>query len=877
MTLLKGRNFGLFIFVIAVMCMAWTQSIRAQIAASEDVGGWMQLSGTAIDVSINAQGQAYILDDKGTPWRWDAVEQRWRRMSNTFVRITAAEGNRPWAINRDGVVYRYNGLWWEDKDTDVADVAADAVGNVYISKYDGTIHKWNPLRSEWRKISGDAWRLALDASGNPWVVTGQGHIRSYDGEKWTSYPGMAVDVAIGGNGTAVIADAEGQVRVWSPQSHKWTLEPGVVDVSAVAATPNGKPWALSTGGRIMVKAHLVSPEKIKTEKGKAKEIHAKGIQAPVAVAGVPVPPSSQASVPQPSNPTPSAPQAEDANAPVEQASTPQAKGGSTQQTTGRNIGNTEVPTVGVSSASDSSTSSYTGKLTFVNTRKSAATLAIGADGSVFGLDTGGNVLRWSNDKERFDSFPGTLARIAVDSDGNPWGISALGRVFHHDGSSWKQIQNVTASDIAIGFDGSVIIADASDLLHKLNNAKRFFSPIKGSGASVAVASDGTPWTIRDDNLVQRCDAIPCKVYAQKAISIAAGPDGSIWVVSTDNHLMRLKATSTSFEKIQTPGHTPRKVAVGPNGYPWVVSTDKTALASAFFERDETNDSSLALSTTGNTTGSGETSSVSSSSTSAFTFSKNMKFDDVIDTGFKTVYDALVESDPDGVIWAYNYNQDSSEYSQIQYYDSRRKKFVDADTKLDAYLLQYFEVESEDLIWGVRDSDDTLFREKNGVVKQYTPHSSITNYNAMDLGPDGTLYVSISIGDSNRYLYYKSPDSEVFKRFSTYTNVRDVAVGPGDDIWIMGDNLQVMRWTGSKFEEPGNSTFNASSIAISKVDSTVYAKKNGTTDLYKWNATNKDFDKINNISVSTFDVDGDGRPWICCGSDSNDITVSKARD
>ncbi|MEQ9566785.1 MAG: tectonin domain-containing protein, partial [Pseudomonadales bacterium] len=70
-------------------------------------------------------------------------------------------------------------------------------------------------------------------------------------------------------------------------------------------------------------------------------------------------------------------------------------------------------------------------ITFVNTQKSASTLAIGRDGSVFGLDAAGNILRWSNTRKRFESFPGTLIRIAVDAQGNPWGISTLGRVFRH--------------------------------------------------------------------------------------------------------------------------------------------------------------------------------------------------------------------------------------------------------------------------------------------------------------------------------------------------------------------------------------------------------------------------------------------------------------
>ena len=137
-------------------------------------GAWLRMPGTAADISINADGQAYVVSPGGTPWRWDKVEQRWRRMSGRFVRIAAAEGNRPWAVDADGVVFHYNGLWWEDKDKGVGDVAADTNGNVYIAKTNGEIKKWYPLSSEWRPFEGSAKRIALDAVGQPWVVAADG-------------------------------------------------------------------------------------------------------------------------------------------------------------------------------------------------------------------------------------------------------------------------------------------------------------------------------------------------------------------------------------------------------------------------------------------------------------------------------------------------------------------------------------------------------------------------------------------------------------------------------------------------------------------------------------------------------------------------------
>lgn len=183
-----------------------------------------------------------------------------------FVRISAAEGNRPWAVSSEGVVYRYNGLWWENKDTDVVDVAADTLGNVYIAKVDGALKKWNPLRSEWRQVDGTAYRIALDMTGNPWAVARDGRVRSFDGKDWITLPGRATDIAIGGNNAVVIVDAEGQIRIWDPARRSWRIIAGVNGAKATAAAPDGGPWAVIEGGAIMATTLLVAPKRSKPKK-----------------------------------------------------------------------------------------------------------------------------------------------------------------------------------------------------------------------------------------------------------------------------------------------------------------------------------------------------------------------------------------------------------------------------------------------------------------------------------------------------------------------------------------------------------------------------------------------------------------------------------
>ncbi len=828
---------------------------------------WHRLAGTAVDININSQGQAYAVDPAGTPWRWDALEQRWRKMSGQFVRITAAEGNRPWAINAEGVVFRYNGLWWENKETGVADVAADALGNVFIAKTNGEIKKWNPLRSEWRPIEGKAARIALDSGGHPWVITGDGGIQSFDGSAWTVLPGRARDIAAGGSNTVVIADGEGLLRVWEPGPRRWRVIPGVNGVTAVAVAPDGGPWTIIQNGVIMATTLLISPEKIKTEEGSAQPVQAPSAQAAEMTVSPVVAPSAQAAsvVPAPLAAPPiqaqslaAAPQVAAAPATPSPVSVPPAPG--------QNAPASVAPATAVSSLIDPAAQTATGNITFINTRKTAADLAIGKDGSVFALDAGGNVLRWSNTRQRFESFPGTLARIAVDPAGNPWGVSALGRVFRHTGSQWKQIANATASDIAIGSDGTVIVSDANSRLYKLNDEMTQFSNIPGSGLFVAVAPDGVPWTIRSDNLVQRCVTSSCEILPQKATSIAIGPDGSVYVVSDQARLMRLKADGKSFEAISTQGHTPAKVAVGPNGYPWVANSDNIALASTYFVRDEGGDRTVAAATADDTSGTGATAAVVSVSTSSsFTFSKNMSFD-TYSPGFSSLSE--LTAGENGEFYVYGDNGGQLPDKILNKFNSTTKAFENTGYSFPENVSK-LDVDIDGAFWGLKGSKIYKLSSKGVLSKTYSM-SGLGTARDIATSADGTVYAIFG-----SRMYYLKPGTSVFTKFSN-DDVEKVAVGLAGDLWVLDSNFYIQQYTGSKFENrPLGQSLSANDLGAG-ADGTVYAAiSNGSTyDLKKWNATNKSFDKINNATADMLDVDPNGRPWYAYTSSSNDVKRGK---
>lgn len=834
---LRVEKMKLALVGLATLVFALGVINKVPVAAQEATAGpsapWMPLSGSVADITMNADGQAYAVGRDGTVWRWDRVEVRWRPMSGKMQRITAAEGNRPWAVSGDGTVFRYNGLWWENRADDVVDVAADTHGNVYVAKADGAIFKWYDLRSEWRPVSGRAVRLALDYEGMLWAVAPDGTVQSFDGENWRAWNGRARDIAAGGTGQVGIATPEGDIRLLSDTDKAWTRLTGINEVVSLLIAPDNAIWAVQGDGNLYTNKPVSSTED-EAENQKAKSISARSIAAEGIAVDVP-------SALLPSAQSIAAPTVSTQTAEVNEAEV-----------------NENEPTQDRGSAIDPASITADDPITFFDTNKSADRIAIGKDGSIFALDADGNVLRWSNSRRTFESFPGSLVRIAVDPEGVPWGISNLGRVFFHTGLQWEQVRNVTASNIAIGSDRTVVVADTSGALFEFNANSKRFNRIQGSGNDVAVSPEGVVWVINADGFVQRCETFPCKILPQKASDISIGPDGRVWIVSQQNRLMRLKEDGSTFEMVATLGRELRDVASGPNGLPWFVSTNGRVFASSYFERDESEDRMIAARSSGDTVGTGASESPVSDSPSAITFSKNMRFD-TLDNGDITSGEAWIEAGNDELVYAYS-TQTRSFYT----YDERRGTFVSKKTVLgtNSYEIEGFVVDSNGAIWtdvnhvGQSANLQGLYRDFDGSLRKYDdPCNMIED---IGIAPDDTLYVVCSFASGNNKLYRKPPNSLNFRQIQTNVNIEKVAVGRAQDIWVLDYDGYVRQWDGSNFVRRPRTGQEASAISVG-ADGSVYIRINN--DLAKWNSANQSFDKVNNVEVSHLTVDRTGRPWI----------------
>jgi len=818
---------------------------------------WTPIPGHAKDLSINAAAMAYAVGDDGVALRWRAVSQKWARMSGVFVRITAAEGNRPWGVTQDGNVMRFNGLWWEPKGDKAVDVAGDAVGNIYIARATGTVEKWEPLSQSWRPVPGQsARRIALDIRGKPWIVTPKGQIMRWEDGVWIAMPGIARDIALGADGSAVIVDGSGQLRKLRTAPVRWVPYEGITGVVAAGLTPNGGPWVALSDGRILATVLIRDQVPLTEEEEKAQTPHATVPQAPLAQAKPIIAPTITAGNVQATDS-----KATESTAPEAKAETPTAQsigtsgsgsgGGDTSDSNSKS-----VSPGGGGGTSDPAASTTNAKLEFVDTRGTAQQIAIGRDGSVFALDTSGGITRWSNTRRAFESFPGQLARIAVDSLGNPWGVTGVGRVFRHDGTAWVQVQGVTASDISIGGkDDIVLFANADGILSRFDKATGKTGNIPGLGVQVAAGPDGTPWTISKDHIAQRCDKSPCTPLFQLARSIAVGPDGTVFLVNTNDLLMRKRPSDKKFSQVLVPGHTPATVAVGPNGFPWVVTSTRKVLATRYFVRNEAGDRVLAQKSSGDTTGSGSTAAVvSSQSASAFTFTKNLKFDKYKSSDAEANMGMLsdVHAGHTGAVYI-------SGDTGVFKFNTKTEKFEALDKAFSNSSLADVGEDESGTLWALSSiAPARVYRLKGTQEKIYYVINSTDTRTPrnMAVAADGTVYVA-----AGAQLYKMEAGKTVFKQIES-DDIFFVHLGAGGDLWILNQASEVQQYTGSKFENrPKGTALKAQDMGVG-ADGSVYALDHTTSLLKKWNAANGRFDDVNiTQTMQNVTVTIEGRPWL----------------
>jgi sugar lactone lactonase YvrE len=199
-------------------------------------------------------------------------------------------------------------------------------------------------------------------------------------------------------------------------------------------------------------------------------------------------------------------------------------------------------------------------------------IAVGANGSIWGLNAAGQIYRYDPSTQSWDEIPGALSQIAVGADGDVWGINSSAQVYHFNAASetWTQIPGALAQ-IAVGYDGAVWGISPTQQIYRFNPGTQGWQQIPGSLKQIAVGADGDVWGINNagqiyhfNTLTQRWHNTPGSLA-----QIAVGSASNVWGLDATGSIWCFNAQTQAWDQI--PGQL-AQIAAGANGAVWGVNS-----------------------------------------------------------------------------------------------------------------------------------------------------------------------------------------------------------------------------------------------------------------------------------------------------------------
>jgi hypothetical protein len=232
--------------------------LQSSLIAGPD-GSWEAVVGSATDIAVGADGSVWSTGTTAAGPSMQAWNGRsWDEKGPGGVRVAVDSAGVPWIVDAAGAIQRWNGGGFDrllDRANDVAIGGAGSppyvIGSLPIAGGFGVFYWQDP---GWVQIPGGALRIAVDPSGQPWVVNDAGQILSFDFATvaWHLLPGVATDIAVGGEGSVWVVGtqaAPGGHLTYRWDGLKWEPFAGQGAV-AIAVGPDGNPWVVTDAGAI---------------------------------------------------------------------------------------------------------------------------------------------------------------------------------------------------------------------------------------------------------------------------------------------------------------------------------------------------------------------------------------------------------------------------------------------------------------------------------------------------------------------------------------------------------------------------------------------------------------------------------------------------
>lgn len=156
-------------------------------------------------------------------------------------------------------------------------------------------------------------------------------------------------------------------------------------------------------------------------------------------------------------------------------------------------------------------------------------IAVGADGSVWGINSSQQIYTWDATSQSWTNIPGSLTKIAVGSSNAVWGLNESGQIYDYVAGVWLTIPG-TLSQIAVGVDGDVWGLNSQSSVYHYDATSASFKQVSGALSQIAVGSAGSVYGINSAGSVVwynpgtgQFEFLPLGALS----TIAVGADGTI--------------------------------------------------------------------------------------------------------------------------------------------------------------------------------------------------------------------------------------------------------------------------------------------------------------------------------------------------------------
>ena len=100
----------------------------------------------------------------------ELLSTNWLQRGSLQAQDIAAGGGSVWATGKDQGIYKRENQQWVREPGAAVRIAVDGSGNPYVVNATHSIYRWNPSSKDWTQLDGAAYDVGVGFDGDLWVI-----------------------------------------------------------------------------------------------------------------------------------------------------------------------------------------------------------------------------------------------------------------------------------------------------------------------------------------------------------------------------------------------------------------------------------------------------------------------------------------------------------------------------------------------------------------------------------------------------------------------------------------------------------------------------------------------------------------------------------